>query len=1346
MAVINTNTKALFSQSALKRTEGSMSKAMAQLSTGKRINSASDDAAGMAIATRMSHQIRSLNQAVRNAGDAINLIQTAEGATNEITDMMIRMRELAIQAVNDTNANEQRSYLDLEFQQLKQEIVRIADVTEWNGFPVLNGTAGERVGEMPVFKTTSVSQFGSVLINPTTVRTLSGTDSGDGVGEVQEITFSGTPSHATTTGFITVAGIEINVTADDFDDGDLASYLSFITEKLNENEQFSVDSGRTVEFDGFDVITFTYAASDGDVEKIAVYPPNDIEYTNSDDPVRNAITNTKEIFTDNGKFLKSGSLMIEYPGSDEEISARFITESGEEITLTAQVDSANGIVSFSDADDFNGSVMSGTLTYTFRNSAGVAEDLLDRNVSLSVNVAGTIPSLRAGDLQINGIEIGASSSADDLLSPPNNASGSAIAKAAAINRRASDSGITAGETQTIAISGTPIPGTVVIGGVAVQITAAESTSVLATAKIAATLKSSTAFGVESGRSVRYAPGSTTLVIDFAANEGDVAKLTMSPGSTTLNGLVETTRTHSTMLPGTGVYAKVNENVLTGRAMSAESVATGTVFINGFASADITTTLNNTRQTRSSVVAAINAISDRTGVKAIDTGFDSQGVTLLATDGRNIEVRFETDSNSDLFGKRIGLREGVQSSTISLESRVQAPVVLTSSATGDISRAGLIEGNFTKNQSVFNTDMRAPVVMPQAQLEAITIDDGALVDGEIFSVTINGYTFEAEVDSTANPAIETAQDIRDALVEAINTKASVMGVTASAGRSISELTLSANTAGTPFTYSVETDSVAATMPTQTVAKNIPANFTPLNAGDLVINGIKIRATSSADDGLSNRTAASSDPSSSAIALAAAINSHSSETGVRAQANPVVSKGLSTYTAYPDSGTYNLFVNGTTVEVDFEKGETGSARRAKVIDAINQRVGQHGVTASDNGNGVTLESDGRNVSVWFDGGVKDLTAASFGLEKGGSVEQVSRIVLGADAANSSSDDTASVVINGVTITSDPDAAIADGTDLASALFQKIQEKIDAGEIRNVEVDYETGTTTITITSTIAGTPFSLTGAAVESDDATLKIESVTANDVGNNDVIGLRAAKDHDGTDPLYVSNKALGAKTLYGTVRMISDPALLPLGLPSPIGAPPSDQEALVRATGKPFTVSAGVKGFGEDSNFASLGFQAGTFGGRASTDLDPPRVGRLAFQVGSGSNQMITIDLADFGKGGPITGEITGDVDLNVEQRRTRINTREGASSVLALLDTAMDKVNATRATMGAVMNRLEHTINNLSNVSTNLSASRSQIEDADYAAASTEMAKTQIMQQAATSVLAQANMSQQTVLKLLGG
>jgi len=170
------------------------------------------------------------------------------------------------------------------------------------------------------------------------------------------------------------------------------------------------------------------------------------------------------------------------------------------------------------------------------------------------------------------------------------------------------------------------------------------------------------------------------------------------------------------------------------------------------------------------------------------------------------------------------------------------------------------------------------------------------------------------------------------------------------------------------------------------------------------------------------------------------------------------------------------------------------------------------------------------------------------------------------------------------------------------------------------------------------------------------------------------------------------------------------------------------------------------SNFRTLGFQEGSFGGRASEDMAPPKVGRMAFQVGSSANQVVTIDLADFGKKGSITGAITGDVDLQVDQRKVRINTSEGASAVLNLLDASMDKINATRATMGAVMNRLDHVINNLSNVSMNMSTSRSQIEDADYASSSTELAKTQIMQQAATAVLAQANTSQQTVLKLLGG
>jgi len=208
---------------------------------------------------------------------------------------------------------------------------------------------------------------------------------------------------------------------------------------------------------------------------------------------------------------------------------------------------------------------------------------------------------------------------------------------------------------------------------------------------------------------------------------------------------------------------------------------------------------------------------------------------------------------------------------------------------------------------------------------------------------------------------------------------------------------------------------------------------------------------------------------------------------------------------------------------------------------------------------------------------------------------------------------------------------------------------------------------------------------------------------------------------------------------------------------------------KAIKIEPGNNGFKDEANFTDLGFSQGTFGGvvdDATTKMSPPRTGRLAFQVGANEGQKITIDLADFGKGGPITGEITWDADLDplaagsdvpdalpggptlqgVPLTRTFISSSAAAQEVLIKLDVAMDKVNQTRATMGAVMNRLDHVINNLTNVSMNLSNSRSQIEDADYASASTELAKTQIMQQAATAVLAQANTSQQSVLKLLQG
>lgn len=142
MSVINTNVNALFSQNAMKVNNRTLTNAMEQLSTGQRINSAKDDAAGLAITNTMTSNIRGLAQAVRNANDGVSMLQTAEGAMIEQTNMLQRMRELAVQASTSSYNSTQIGYLDTEFQALDTQINNIAAQTTWNGVSLLNVSGG----------------------------------------------------------------------------------------------------------------------------------------------------------------------------------------------------------------------------------------------------------------------------------------------------------------------------------------------------------------------------------------------------------------------------------------------------------------------------------------------------------------------------------------------------------------------------------------------------------------------------------------------------------------------------------------------------------------------------------------------------------------------------------------------------------------------------------------------------------------------------------------------------------------------------------------------------------------------------------------------------------------------------------------------------------------------------------------------------------------------------------------------------------------------------------------------------------------------------------------------------
>ncbi len=140
MSVINTNVKSLVARDAMTINNRALSTAMERLSTGKRINSAADDAAGLSIGTRMDAQVKGLNMAIKNANDAISVTQTAEGAMQEVTSILQRMRELSVQSANDTNSAEDRAFLQQEVTQLSSEIDRISSTTQFNGINVLDGS------------------------------------------------------------------------------------------------------------------------------------------------------------------------------------------------------------------------------------------------------------------------------------------------------------------------------------------------------------------------------------------------------------------------------------------------------------------------------------------------------------------------------------------------------------------------------------------------------------------------------------------------------------------------------------------------------------------------------------------------------------------------------------------------------------------------------------------------------------------------------------------------------------------------------------------------------------------------------------------------------------------------------------------------------------------------------------------------------------------------------------------------------------------------------------------------------------------------------------------------------
>ncbi|UTA49472.1 flagellin [Simiduia sp. 21SJ11W-1] len=441
--VINTNVQSLNSQRQLVKSGADMSQAMERLSSGMRINKAADDAAGLAIANRMTSQIRGLDQAVRNANDGVSLIQTAEGGLNEITNMLQRMRELSIQSANGIYSDADRSTLNAEVQQLKSEVQRIADTTSFNGQSLLDGSLGEvalqigaesnqtigvNIAEVSNDKLGVSAQAGISSFAQAPALTLNGLGTGDlilnGVAIAAASSGDDTFSSANKTASAISIAAAINKSSD-------TSGVTATVEKTTVGGTAMVAAALTGTFTINGVTTGSISTgTDAATSRAAVVAGI------------NAISDqTGVIAIDSGS--DNGGVTLEAAdGRNITISAATLTAAATGVTAIATNVTNTGTVALRSENGGDITITQGALGNT-RDAGFEIGTYSGVQAQVSSNLLDSATAMAAGDVKINGVTIGASVALDDTASPATAAAASAIAKAAAINKVADQTGVTA---------------------------------------------------------------------------------------------------------------------------------------------------------------------------------------------------------------------------------------------------------------------------------------------------------------------------------------------------------------------------------------------------------------------------------------------------------------------------------------------------------------------------------------------------------------------------------------------------------------------------------------------------------------------------------------------------------------------------------------------------------------------------------------------------------------------------------------------------------------------------------------------------------------------------------------
>lgn len=1029
--VINTNIASLNAQRNLNSSQAGTNQALQRLSSGLRINSAKDDAAGLAISTRFESQIKGLNVAIRNAGDGVSLAQTAEGALGSMTESLQRVRELALQAANGTNSAADRQALQAEAKLLIEEISRVSEGANFNGVNLLDGSLSTsfQVGA-------NAGESISVSIGKLTADTL-------GVSAKNGVSATGS-SNALQVGDLVINGVTVGASRASDDTASIANASASAISKAAAINRVASESGvrAVVDTNIAGGSAMTASAESGTVTLNGT--------TISLDTTGNGASSRAAVVSAiNSQSSLTGVTAID--SGDDALGVTLAAADGRNITLsfggdlnasntglaaagtytggvTLVAESGTNQINIAGANTANAGVAAGSYTAgvaTVSSSARYADSQSAAIYTATANVSGLQPTNfgqmpTAGQAaQVTSLAV-AGANLDFSVADP--------ATSAALSGNTDVTGFVVGDYDfsTVSVAGS---GAVYLGGVDLE----SGPLLFAAQEFTITVGSDTANIVLDGAYADTAAVAAEITSQFNTAVGGARILVADDG----NGALEFTELSIDGFSGPAGFtfggpdaAALGLTAGAGGAQTAAGVRTETqnlsfdLIVDGDVGNAISVTLNAGYADITAVLTDLNDNQlDGTGVVASLNGDGQLTFTNTNSTGTASSILLTNLSGDDAVAGAAAL--GLAAGSAFGEAGVYTDSGLTISdgtntvniaLTDDYSdadgvQAGLLQtylntelanGGLTNIQATV-TDNAGTLTVQFSEIanqgSTITVTDGSgTVDGAnlFFGQATTTNTGLAEVltpqnlefsveDADGNmAAVNINTNIADtnALVAEINTQLAAGSVAATASvDGNGRLNIVSNATGAAAEITVSgTNANAQSVLGMAVA---PATVTgadgmfgvdALNDGDLVINGVSIGAARASDDQASYDLAASSSKEASGIAVAAAINRASASTGVTAEVNATQVVGsASTDGTAGTTGTLSL--NG--VEVNLSGQGNADSNRATAVAQINAVSGQTGVVAEDNGSSLTLRAaDGRNIVMAFDsnGGA---SATNFGL---------------------------------------------------------------------------------------------------------------------------------------------------------------------------------------------------------------------------------------------------------------------------------------------------------------------------------------------------------------------------------